>query len=125
MQFISSLEEAATMPTRYYLSLPDPDAARASGHYAFRGQSAETMAAELQEALRGDGLFQRWRAAQSDPDEVDPALGATDAAAIVIGTQSDLHIELIATTSISSAILKHRLRLLAGQTWQLRDVTAA
>jgi hypothetical protein len=112
------------MPTRYYLSLPDPERARASGAFAFRGQSAEAVASELQEALSGDGLFQRWRAAQNDPDEVDPALGAVDAGATVTGAQQDLHIELVATTSLSSAILKHRLRLLAGQTWQLRDVTA-
>ncbi len=113
------------MPTRYYLSLPDPERARASGAFAFRGQSAETIASELQDALRSDGLFQCWRAAQNDPDDVDPALGAVDADATVTGAQHDLHIELVATTSLSSAILKHRLRLLAGQTWQLRDVTAA
>jgi hypothetical protein len=113
------------MPMRYYLSLPDPERARAAGTFAFRGQSADTIASELQEALRSDGLFQRWCAAQHDPDEVDPALGAVDADASVTGTQRDLHIELVATTSLPSAILKQRLRLLAGQTWQLRDVTAA
>lgn len=113
------------MPTRYYLSLPDPEAARAAGAFAFRGQGGEAIAAELQDALRGDGLFERWRATQEDPDAVDPALGAVDPAAVVRGAQHDLHIELIATTALPSAVLKHRLRLLAGQTWQLRDVTAA
>lgn len=112
------------MPTRYYLSLPDPERARAAGAFAFRGQGADAIAAELQAALRSDGLFEHWRAVQDDPDAVDPALGAIDAAAVVIGAQRDLHIELVATTSLPSAILKHRLRLLAGQTWQLRDVTA-
>jgi hypothetical protein len=113
------------MAIRYFLILPDPERARAAGEFAFRGQGAEAIAAELQAALRSDGLFERWRVAQHDPDEVDAALGATDLAATVSGEQSDLHIELIAVTSLPSAILKHRLRLLAGAHWQLRDVTAA
>lgn len=113
------------MPTRYYLSLPDSDAARAAGAFAFRSQGGEAIAAELQAALRDDGLFERWRATQEDPEAVDPALGAVDPAASVSGAQHDLRIELIATTVLPSAVLKHRLRLLAGQTWQLRDVTAA
>ncbi len=113
------------MATRYYLRLPDPERARAAGAFAFRGQGADTIASELQDALRSDDLFQRWRATQDDPDQVDPELGAIDAAATVTGAQHDLHIELVATISLPSAILKHRLRLLAGHAWQLRDVTAA
>ncbi len=113
------------MATRYYLSLPDPDRARASGPFAFRGQSAEAIAGEFQESLRSDGLFQRWRAVQEDPDAIDPSLGASDPAATVRGEQRDLHIELIAVTAIAGAVFKQRLRLLAGSHWQLRDVTAA
>ena len=114
------------MPTRYYISLPDPARARGSdAALAFRAQGADGLAAELQDALRGDSLFARWRARQDDPDEVDPALGATDANAIVIGSQHDLHIDLVATTSLPSTVLRHRLGLLAGTGWQLRDVTAA
>ena len=37
----------------------------------------------------------------------------------------DLKIDLIAITSIPGTILKHRLRLLAGNGWELRDVSAA
>ena len=51
------------MAPRYYISLPDP--ARARGNdpdLAFRAQGAEAFAAELQDALRGDALFERWRA---------------------------------------------------------------
>lgn len=113
------------MAIRYYLSLPDPGALRAAGDFAFRSQGPEGLAAELQAALREDGLFQRWRSAQEDPDAVDPALGATDPAATVRGEQHDLKIDLIAITSIPGAILKQRLRLLAGNGWQLRDVTNA
>ena len=114
------------MATRYYISLPDP--ARARGNdpdLAFHSQGAEGFASELQDALRGDALFQRWRARQDDPDAVDPALGATDPGASVQGSQHDLHVELVVTTSIPGNLLKQRLRWLAGSHWELRDVTAA
>jgi hypothetical protein len=114
------------MPTRYYISLPDPARARGSDPaLAFRAQGADGFAAELQDALRSDGLFQRWRAAQPDPDEVDAALGATDPGATVTGQQDDLHVDLVVTTALASSILRQRLGLLAGSGWQLRDVTSA
>ena len=113
------------MAVRYYLSILDADALAAAGEFAFRSRGAEGLAEELQAALRDDALFRRWRATQADPDGVDPGLGVTDAAATVRGEQHDLQIDLIATTSIPGAVLKHRLRLLAGGGWQLRDVTAA
>lgn len=113
------------MAVRYYLSIPDAGALAAAGEFAFRSRGAEGLAEELQAALRDDGLFQRWRAIQADPDGVDPGLGIADPAAAVRGEQHDLHIDLVATTSIPGAVLKHRLRLLAGAGWQLRDVTAA
>ncbi len=114
------------MPTRYYISLPDPARARGDDPaFAFDSQGAEGLAAELQDALRADALFQRWRASQEEPDEIDPALGATDGNATVHGTQADLHIDLVVTTSLASSVLRQRLGLLAGKGWQLRDVTAA
>lgn len=114
------------MPTRYYLSLPEPEKARGGdAAFAFTALSADGFAAELQAALRGDVLFQRWRAAQEDPDGVDPALGATDPAATVTGQQDDLHIDLVATTSLPGNVFKQRLRLLAGHGWTLHDVKAA
>ena len=113
------------MATRYYLSLPDPSKARGAGEFAFSSHGAEGFAQELQHALRGDALFERWRARQDDPDGVDPALGATHPGATVSGRQDDLHIDLIAVTSLPGAVFKHRLRLLAGSTWELRDVAAA
>lgn len=113
------------MATRFYLSIPDSSALSGAGAFAFRSKGPEGMAEELQAALREDALFQRWRAAQDDPDAVDPGLGATDPAATVRGEQHDLKIDLIAITSIPGTILKHRLRLLAGSGWELRDVSAA
>ncbi len=114
------------MATRYYINLPDPARARGNDpEFAFRAQGAEAFAAELQDALRGDTLFQRWRSQQDDPDSVDEALGATDASATVIGKQEDLQIGLVVTTALPSSVLRHRLGLLAGSGWQLRDVTSA
>ncbi|MFD0724982.1 hypothetical protein [Lysobacter brunescens] len=113
------------MTARFFISLPDPDAVQAAGAFAFRSRGAEGIAGELLAALRTDALFQRWRATQEDPDAVDPAMAATDPGATVVGTQNDLHVELVVVSSISSSVLRHRLRLLAGHAWQLRDVTAA
>lgn len=114
------------MATRFYLSLPDPAKARGGdAAFAFTAQGADAFAEQLQDALRSDALFERWRAAQEDPDAVDPALGATDPAATVQGRQDDLHIDLIVTTSLPGNVFKHRLRLLAGSGWELRDVSAA
>ena len=114
------------MPTRYYISLPDPARARGNdASLAFSAQGPDGLAAELLEALQGDQLFQRWRAKQEEPDEVDPALGATDTNATVSGQQDHLHVDLVVITSLPSSILRHRLGLLAGNGWQLRDVTAA
>ncbi len=114
------------MPNRYYLRLPDGARARGTDpELSFTAQGAEAFAEQLQRALREDTLFERWRAKQDDPDDVDRALGATDPAAVVQGHQDDLTINLVATTSIPGTVLKQRLRLLAGTHWELRDVTAA
>lgn len=109
---------------RYHLTLPDPATARGNeASLSFRSQGADGFAAELQDALRSSALFERWKAQQPDPDAVDDALGATDPSATVTGEQRDLKIDLQATTSLSGNVLKHRLRLLAGSNWQLRDVS--
>lgn len=92
---------------------------------AFRSHSAEGFAEELQQALRTTALFERWRNRQEDPDAVDPSLGTIDPQATVVGQPHDLAIDLIVVTDLSGAVFKHRLRLLAGHHWQLRDITAA
>jgi hypothetical protein len=56
---------------------------------------------------------------------VDPALGVSDPTATVTATQSDLHTDVEVVTSLPHAILKHRLTLLIGRNWTLRDVRAA
>jgi hypothetical protein len=113
------------MATRYYLRLPEPSRARGSDPaFAFHSEGAEGLAAELQSALAEPAFFERWRAAQDDPDGVPSALAGVDPAASVSGRQHDLVIELVATTSLSGSAFKHRLRLLAGSGWELRDVRA-
>ena len=113
------------MATRYYLSLPDPARARGTDtRTSFTAHGAEEFAAQLQDALRTRALFERWQATQDDPEDVDESLAATDPAASVTGEQRDLRIDLVATTTLPASILRHRLRLLAGNGWELRDVTA-
>lgn len=111
------------MSVRYVISLPDPERARGGNpDFSFSAHGAESFAEQLQAALRGPALYERWRNTQPDPDEVDPMLGATDPNAVVTGEQRDLRIDLVANTSISGDILKHRMRLLAGSGWELHDV---
>lgn len=113
------------MRNRYYLRLPDPAKARGSdAELAFHSDGAEGLAAELERALREPGLFERWRDRQEDPDAVPESLGVVDPDATVSGAQHDLSIDLIATTSLPGNVFKHRLRLLAGGAWELRDVRA-
>jgi len=111
---------------RYYLGIDDLPRARGSNEQlAFQGDSPEALASELQAALRTPVLFERWRALQDDPDAIDPSLGATDPSATVSAKQSDLHVDVIATTRLPHSILKHRLSLLVGPHWTLRDVKSA
>ena len=91
---------------------------------SFSAHGAEEFAAQLQAALRSDDLFQRWRNTQADPEAVDPGLAATDPAATVSGEHHNLQVDLIAVTSIPGTVFKHRLRLLAGNGWELRDVSS-
>jgi hypothetical protein len=114
------------MTTRYHLRLPEPDRARGPDPaFAFRSTGAEGIAEELQQALREPALFERWRACQDDPDSIDPGLAVSDPGARVTGEMHGRGVELIATTGLPGTVFKHRLRLLAGSNWELRDVSAA
>lgn len=114
------------MPIRYYISLNNPSSARGSDPaFSFSAHGADEFAAELQRALNSDGLFERWRQRQPDPDDVDMSLGTSDPATTVTGQQRDLQINLVVVTSLPGNILKHRMRLLAGNGWELRDVSSA
>lgn len=109
---------------RYYITLPDPTKARGSDpSLSFTAFGAEGFAEQLRTALSGSGLFERWRAKQEDPDDVNDAMAAVDPGAKVSAAQHDLKIDLVVDTVLPSEVLRQRLRLLAGSGWQLRDVT--
>ena len=109
---------------RYYITLPDPALARGSDpSLAFTAHGAEGFAEQLQTALTGTGLFERWKAKQEDPDDVNDAMAATDPAATVTAEQRNVKIKLVVDTNLPGEVLRQRLHLLAGHGWQLRDVT--
>ena len=110
---------------RYYLSIDDLARARGSiDELSFQGGAPEHFAAQLQAALREPSLWQRWRAMQPDPDAIDPGLGASDPAATVIASQSDLHCDAQVTTTLPPARLKFRLSLPIRPPRELRAVKA-
>jgi hypothetical protein len=81
------------MSSRFFITLPDPSAARGSDpDFAFQAHGAEAFARELRDALTSPALFERWRARQDDPDAVDPHLGEIDPDADVRAHQKDLAI---------------------------------
>ncbi|KAF1007104.1 MAG: hypothetical protein GAK28_02075 [Luteibacter sp.] len=108
--------------TTYFLSVKDMSQAKGPDpELSFEGIGPEKLAADIGEAMRGDSLFQRWRAKQPEPDEVDPSLGVTDPGARATGELSNDRTDVKLTTSLPMRIVKHRLNLLIGNSWQLRD----
>ncbi|HEX6833049.1 MAG TPA: hypothetical protein VF132_05900 [Rudaea sp.] len=111
---------------RFYFAIDDLHSARGKvDSLSFHGDAPDAFAAELQSALRQPALFERWRSMQPDPDAVDPSLGASDATATVSAKQSDLNTVVTVVTVLPHAILKHRMSLLIGSHWTLRDVSSA
>ncbi|TPG06475.1 hypothetical protein EAH75_17710 [Rhodanobacter glycinis] len=109
----------------YYLSIADLARARGDDpRFAYEGAGPNDFAATLQQALRDDALFQRWRAAQPDPDAVDSSLGSTDPGAQVTAQVTDLHTDVDLITDLPMSVVRHRLYLLIGAAWQLRDMRA-
>lgn len=110
----------------YYLSVADLGRARGDDpRFSFDGVDPQAFAVALQQALRQDDLFQRWRAVQPEPDAVDPALGATDPDTRVSAQLVNLHTEVDLLTTLPMSVVRHRLYLLIGAAWQLRDLRAA
>lgn len=112
-----------TSRNHYYLSIADLAHAHGSDPaLGWDGAGPADFAAALEEALHSPALFERWRAQQPEPDEVDPALGATDPQAQVHARVADLHVEVDVLTSLPMSLLRQRLNWLIGTAWQLRDV---
>jgi len=111
---------------RYYIVVDNLARARGPvGELSFTGESADAFGAQLQSALREPSLFKQWKALQPDPDAVDDSLGSNDPAASVVAKQNDLRTDVTVTTTLSHTVIKHRITLLIGKNWTLRDVTAA
>lgn len=110
---------------RYYLAIADLAHARGEDpRFAWDGVAPDNFAAALQDALRDDRLFQRWREAQPDPDAVEDALAAVDPDAQVSARLVDLHTDVELTTSLPMSVVRQRLYLLIGAAWQLHDMRA-
>jgi hypothetical protein len=111
---------------RYYLSIADLGHARGDDpRFSYDGAGPNDFAAALQQALRHDELFQRWRAAQPDPEAIDASLGTTDAGAEVTAKVADLRTDVELVTNLPMSVVRHRLYLLIGSSWQLRDMRSA
>jgi hypothetical protein len=108
--------------TTYFLSVSDMSKARGSDpDLSFEGIGPDKLASDIAAAMSSDALFQRWRAKQPEPDEVDQALGVTDPAATATGELSNDRTDIHLTTRLPMSIVKHRLNMLIGSSWQLRD----
>ena len=111
---------------RYYLTIPNLGKAHGPDpELSFQGASPQSFATALQEALRQPILFQRWKARQPDPDEVDQSLAPVDPNATVTAEMHDLHTAVQVVTTLTHFVLRHRLFILIGPNWQLHDVAAA
>ena len=114
------------MAIRYYIRLNDPANARGSDpDLAFKSGGAEGFSGELEKALRTTDLFERWKAKQEEPEDVDQSLAAVVLNSTVTAEHHDLYIDMVVVTSVPGAVFKHRMKLLAGSHWQLSDVKAA
>ncbi|WP_049623723.1 hypothetical protein [Frateuria defendens] len=112
--------------SRYYLSIDDLAHARGrEPRLAYDGAGPGDFAAALQAALCDPALFERWRALQDDPEAVDMSLGAIDPDAEAKAEVSDLRTRVELTTSLPMRIVRHRLDLLIGANWLLRDLRSA
>jgi hypothetical protein len=115
-----------TQRSQYYLQIADLAHARGPNpELSYDGAGPNDFAAALQEALSSPLLFQRWRAMQPDPDEVDKRLGITDQLVKVTAKLADLHTDVHVITDLPMSILRQRLNWLIGATWQLHDVRPA
>jgi hypothetical protein len=112
--------------SHYYLSIADLAHARGPvPALSYDGAGPDDFAAALGDAVRTPELFERWRVMQDDPDEVDPTLAAIDPSAQVSARVSDLRIDVELITDLPMSIVRHRLNLLIGPNWQLRDMRSA
>lgn len=92
--------------------------------FAFKGSGIDALCVEFQRGLRDADLFERWRSKQEDPDAVPESLAPFDPDAVVTGQADDLHTDVEVQTTLTHLVVAHRLTLLIGRHWTLRDVGA-
>jgi hypothetical protein len=115
-----------TNRNHYYLQISDLAHARGTQpELSYDGAGPGDFAAALQEALRSPLLFQRWRAMQPEPDDVDERVGVTDQLASVSAKVADLHTDVEVISDLPMSILRQRLNWLIGANWKLHDVRPA
>lgn len=108
---------------RFYIRIDNLAQAEGEDHeFAFTGASPSTFAEQFQQGLREPDLFTRWRNKQEDPDAVSDELAPCDPQATVEAVGSDLHTDVVITTTLPHQVVAHRLTLLIGPHWTLRDV---
>lgn len=108
---------------RFFLTIADLTAAHGDDpDLSFHGGAPSYFAQALLHALRTPELWDKWRMKQDEPDEIDPKLGMYDSDAKVTAEQADLHTEVEIITNLPHSVIQHRLGLLIGKHWRLRDV---
>jgi len=112
--------------SHYYLSVADLAHVRGPvASLSYDGAGPNDLAAAVQNAMRSTDLFERWRAMQDEPDDVDPSLGAVDPQAAASARVSDLRTDMDLITDLPMSIVRQRLNWLIGNSWQLRDMRKA
>ena len=113
-------------PERVYIRIDNLGQAEGEDReFAFTGVSPASFAEQFQRGLRQRDLFNRWRNKQEDPDAVPDELSPSDPDATVEAAGSDLHTDVVVTTNLPHRVVAHRLTLLIGPHWTLRDVSKA
>ncbi len=109
---------------RFYIRIDNLASAEGEDRdFAFTGASPASFAEQFQRGLREHDLFLRWRNKQEDPDAVSEELAPCDPEAVVQAKGDDLHTDVEITTDLPHQVVAHRLTLLIGPNWTLRDVS--
>ena len=108
---------------RFHIRIADLTVAHGNEpRFAWQGSSPQHLAETIAATLRDTFYAKQWRDAQAEPDQVDAGLLATDPDASVSSEVRAQQVELTVTTSLPHRVLAHRLNLLLGAHWSLRDV---
>ena len=114
------------MATRYYISLKDPEKARGNDPaFSFSAQRRRRIRRATAGSVARRRPVPALARCATGSRSGGCSLGAIDPGATVKGEQHNLQIDLIVVTTIPGSVFKHRLRLLAGNAWELRDVSTA